>query len=49
MPAIDTAEKMARLIPRARLEMLERSRYFPFIEEREKFLNVVGEFLLEGS
>lgn len=49
MPTVSMAEKMARLIPRARLEVFEHSRHFAFIEEKEKFLRVVREFLLEEA
>jgi proline-specific peptidase len=45
MPTIAMAEKMAHLIPKARLEIFEHSRHFPFIEEPDKFLSVMREFL----
>ncbi|MBI1742259.1 proline iminopeptidase-family hydrolase [Candidatus Acetothermia bacterium] len=45
MPTIAMAEKTARLIPKARLEVFAHSRHFPFIEEKEKFMNIVLEFL----
>ncbi|MBI3460644.1 proline iminopeptidase-family hydrolase [Candidatus Acetothermia bacterium] len=45
MPTIAMAEKTARLIPKARLEVFAQSRHFPFIEEKEKFMNIVREFL----
>ncbi|HEX7973971.1 MAG TPA: proline iminopeptidase-family hydrolase [Anaerolineales bacterium] len=45
MPTVEMAAKTARLIPNARLEVFEHSRHFPFLEEREKFLKVVGDFL----
>jgi proline iminopeptidase len=45
MPTIEMAEKTARLIPNARLEVFERSRHFPFYEEPEKFFQVMRDFL----
>lgn len=45
MPTVAMAEKTARLIPDARLEVFEHSRHFPFIEEPEKFMQVMRQFL----
>jgi proline iminopeptidase len=45
MPSVAMAEKTARLIPDARLEVFERSRHFPFYEEPEKFMQVMRQFL----
>jgi proline iminopeptidase len=45
MPTVAMAQKTARLIPNARLAVFEHSRHFPFIEEKERFLQVVREFL----
>jgi proline-specific peptidase len=45
MPTIAMAEKTARLIPNARLEVFEHSRHFPFIEEKDKFIRLVSAFL----
>ncbi|HEX9029471.1 MAG TPA: proline iminopeptidase-family hydrolase [Anaerolineales bacterium] len=48
MPTVEMAAKTARLIPNARLEIFQHSHHFPFLEEQEKFLQVVGEFLQAG-
>lgn len=45
MPTIEMARQTARAIPNARLEVFEHSRHFPFIEEPDKFLNVLREFV----
>ena len=45
MPTVAMAEKTAKLIPNARLEIFAHSRHFPFIEEKEKFMRVASEFL----
>lgn len=45
MPTIEMAERTARAIPNARLEIFQHSRHFPFLEESEKFFRVVREFL----
>jgi len=45
MPTVAMAQEMARLIPNARLELFEHSRHFPFIEEPDKFLNLIREFI----
>ena len=45
MPIIEMARQTARAIPNARLEVFEHSRHFPFIEEPDKFLNVLREFV----
>lgn len=45
MPTVAMAQKTADAIPNAHLEIFEHSRHFPFLEEPEKFLRVVGEFL----
>jgi len=41
------ANELAQGIPDNQLEMFEKSGHFPFIEEKEKFLDVVGDFLEE--
>lgn len=38
------SEELARLIPDARLAILEESGHFPWVEERECFRAVVGDF-----
>lgn len=45
MPTIEMARQTARAIPNARLEVFEHSRHFPFIEEPDKFLKMMREFL----
>lgn len=45
MPTIEMAQKTARLIPNASLQVFEHSRHFPFLEEPEKFMQVLRQFL----
>lgn len=45
MPTVAMAEKTARAIPNARLEVFEHSRHFPFLEEPDKFFRVMRAFL----
>ncbi len=45
MPTTEMAERMARAIPNARLEIFQHSRHFPFLEEPDKFFRVLREFL----
>lgn len=45
MPTVAMAQKIAQSIPNARLEVFEHSHHFPFIEETEKFLNVMQQFI----
>ena len=45
MPTVAMAQKTAELIPNARLEVFEHSRHFPFIEEPDKFLSLIREFI----
>lgn len=47
MPTVAMAERTARAIPNARLEVFEHSRHYPFLEEPEKFLQVVKRFLAD--
>ncbi len=47
MPTVEMAERMRDAIPGAKLEVFENSRHFPFLEEPQKFVQVVGEFLQE--
>ncbi len=47
MPTVAMAQKTARLIPGSRLEIFENSRHFPFIEEKEKFIEIVSNFIQE--
>jgi proline-specific peptidase len=44
MPTIEMAARTAGLLPHAYIEVFEKSRHFPFIEEPEKFLRVVRKF-----
>ncbi len=39
------AQSLLAGLPRARLEVFDQSAHFPFLEERERFVKVVGEFL----
>jgi proline iminopeptidase len=48
MPTLAMAEKTARLIPNARMEVFEHSRHYPFLEEPEKFMRVMRQFLGQG-
>lgn len=45
MPTVEMAQALAQAIPGARLEVFEHSRHFPFIEEPDKFLRVLREFI----
>jgi proline iminopeptidase len=45
MPTVEMAQRTARLIPNAQLEIFEHSHHFPFIEETDKFLNLVRRFI----
>jgi proline iminopeptidase len=45
MPTITMAEHSVRAMPNARLQIFEYSHHFPFIEEADKFLDVVREFI----
>jgi proline iminopeptidase len=45
MPTVAMAQKTAQLIPHAQLEIFEHSRHFPFIEEPDKFLTLIREFI----
>ena len=49
MPTVAMAQKTAQLIPHARLEVFERSRHFPFIEEPDKFLGVMRQFIQDNA
>ena len=49
MTTIDMAQETARRIPDARLVVFERSRHYPFIEEKEKFVSVMKKFLGRDS
>jgi proline iminopeptidase len=42
---VPCSEELARGIREARLAIFERSAHYPFIEEREQFRSVLGEFL----
>lgn len=45
---VEMAQETTRSIPGARLVVFEGSRHYPFIEEKEKFVRVVKEFLQES-
>ncbi len=45
IPSIDMVQKMAGAIPNSRLVVFGQSCHFPFIDEQDKFLKVVREFL----
>ena len=45
LTSVDTAQEMARRIPRARLVVFEDSGHFMYLEEPEKFLSEVRAFL----
>lgn len=45
IPPVSLAQRMARLIPKAQLEGFEHSRHRSFIEEPERFLQTLKEFL----
>jgi len=45
IPTVAMAQQTAQLIPDARLEVFEHSRHFPFIEEPDKFFNVIRQFI----
>jgi proline iminopeptidase len=42
---VEAAEAMAAPIPNAELVVFERSGHMTFVEEPERFLQVVGDFL----
>lgn len=48
MPTIAMAERTAKGLPNARLEVFEHSRHYPFLEEPEKFSQVVNGFLRDA-
>jgi proline iminopeptidase len=45
---VPVAQKTARLIRGAKLEIFEHSKHFPFIEEKERFIEVVRKFILQS-
>jgi proline-specific peptidase len=45
IPTVAMAQQTAQSIPDARLEVFEHSRHFPFIEEPDKFFNVIRQFI----
>lgn len=45
MPSIAMVQRTVDAIPNAQLEIFQRSRHYPFLEEPEKFLQVVSAFL----
>jgi len=45
IPTVAMAQQTAQLIPGARLDVFEHSRHFPFIEEPDKFFNVIRQFI----
>ena len=46
---IPVAQKTARLIGGSKLEIFQRSRHFPFIEEKERFTEVLRSFILQSQ
>ncbi len=46
---VEVGEAMARLIPRARLEVLPGAGHFPHLEREDAFLGLVLKFLEEGT
>lgn len=48
MTTIEMAQETVRHIPNVRLVVFERLRHYPFIEEKEKFVTVMKEFLDES-
>lgn len=46
MMTVAMAQRTTRLIRGSKFEIFERSRHFPFIEEKEKFIEVVRDFIL---
>ena len=49
MPTVEMAQNTAQMIPGAQLEVFEHSRHFPFIEEPDKFLDVMRKFIRHKS
>ena len=49
MPTVEMAQSTAQMIPGAQLEVFEHSRHFPFIEEPDKFMDVMRQFLHVNS
>jgi len=47
-PLAQGAQRLARGLPRARLAVFEESGHFPFIEERSRFLETLGDFIETG-
>jgi proline iminopeptidase len=45
---VPMAQKTARLIRGSKVEIFEHSRHFPFIEEKERFIEVVRSFILQS-
>jgi len=45
---VPMAQKTARLIRGSKLETFEQSRHFPFIEEKERFIDVVRKFIQQS-
>jgi proline iminopeptidase len=48
MTTVEMAKETVKRIPKGRLVIFERSRHYPFIEEKEKFVRVMKEFLDES-
>jgi proline-specific peptidase len=47
MTTIEMAQETVRRIPHSELVVFEHSRHYPFIEEKEKFVRVMKEFLID--
>lgn len=45
---VPLAQKTARLIRGSKFEIFEHSRHFPFIEEKERFIEVVRSFIVQS-
>jgi len=48
MTTIEMAQETTRRLPEGRLIIFEHSRHYPFIEEKEKFLQVMKDFLADS-
>lgn len=49
MPTVAMARKTAQAIPNAHLEVFQHSRHYPFLEEPERFFEVLRAFIVEGD
>lgn len=44
---VEFSEELHKLLPNSRLVIFEYSNHFPFIEEKEKFINALQEFSVQ--